>query len=286
MLEIAADGPLLVFGGPYSNLRATEALLAAAEAQGIPPARIICTGDVVAYCAAPEETARAVARSGCHVIQGNCEQQLAAGGADCACNFEPGSACDLLAKGWYPYADARVSPAMRTWMGGLATTLSFRYGGLTFRVVHGGVEEVSGWVFASDRERLAAECGKVEADVVIAGHCGLPFIARTGGRTWFNPGVVGMPANDGTPDVWYGTIRAEADAVVLATHRLAYDAGGAAAHMRRQRYADGYARALITGIWPSHDVLPAAERAATGRRLEAGTMRVARGDGRAARPAA
>ena len=80
---------------------------------------MICTGDVVAYCAEPEETVAAISAWGCLAIQGNCEQQLAAGADNCACNFEEGSACDLLAKGWYPFASARVSEASRAWMGAL-----------------------------------------------------------------------------------------------------------------------------------------------------------------------
>jgi len=45
--------PLLLFGGPYSNLRALTALRAPAAALGIDAARTNCTGDVVAYCAEP-----------------------------------------------------------------------------------------------------------------------------------------------------------------------------------------------------------------------------------------
>ena len=39
-------------------------------------------------------------------------------------------------------------------------------------------------------------------------------------------------------------------------------------------HADGYARSLVTGLWPSLDVLPPAERAATGRKLRPRTVRV------------
>lgn len=269
MLEFDCQLPLLVFGGPYSNLNATNALLEEASRLGLPPERVICTGDVVAYCAEPEETARLIADFGCHVIQGNCEQQLAAGAADCACNFEEGSACDLLAKGWYPFADARVTAPMRTWMNDLPATLHFRYGGLTFRVVHGGVADVSRWVFASDTKVLAEESARSGADVTIAGHCGLPFVAPVGQHIWFNPGVIGMPANDGTTDVWYGLIRATELGVSLTTHRLAYDHVGASAAMRRFGYANGYARSLITGLWPSLDVLPEVERLQTGKRIRA-----------------
>jgi predicted phosphodiesterase len=277
-------GPIMVIGGPYSNLRATEAARREAERLGIAAGRVICTGDVVAYCAEPDETAHAIAAWGVHVIQGNCEQQLAAGAADCACNFEEGSACDLLAKGWYPFAAARLSPAMRDWMGALPTTLTFTLGALRFRVVHGGVNEVSRWVFASERHVLAEECGLAGSDVVIAGHCGLPFIARAGAATWFNPGVIGMPANDGTSDVWYGLITPqEQGGVVLSTHRLAYDHHGAAAAMRRAGHANGYARTLVTGLWPSLDILPPHERDETGKRIRRRTLRITgRERGRAA----
>ena len=273
-IEIEGDGPVMVVGGPYSNLRATHAAMAEAERLRIPPNRVICTGDVVAYCAEPDETAQAVAAWRCHVVQGNCEQQIASGAADCACNFEQGSACDLLAKGWYPFAAARVSDEMRSWMGSLPGTLTFRLGGLGFRVVHGGTREVSRWVFASQEDLIAEECALAGAEVVIAGHCGIPFIARSGLRTWFNDGVVGMPANDGTPNVWYGLATPTSDGVTLSTHRLVYDHQAAAAAMRRFGHANGYARTLVTGLWPSLDVLPTHERRQAAVKLKPLTTKI------------
>ena len=268
MLELSPSEPLLVFGGPYSNLRATEALIDEADRLGIPASNIICTGDVVAYCAEPEETAQRIAAWGCLVIQGNCEQQLADDAPDCACNFEAGSACELLAKGWYPFARERVSQSMRTWMGSLPATIRFKIGTRSFQVVHGGVTSVNRWVFASDKATLRQECGATDSDVIIAGHAGLPFVARSATTTWFNPGVIGMPANDGTADVWYGLVAPDADGgLTLSTHRLAYDHVGASAAMRRYGYANGYARSLVTGLWPSQDILPETERAHSGKRI-------------------
>ncbi len=259
--------PVLVFGGPYSNRRALSALRARADELGIPASQTICTGDVVAYCVEPEETTAAVRAWGCHVVAGNCEQQLAAGAADCACGFEEGSECDRLAKGWYPFANERISPASRAWMAALPSELTLRIGGLSFRVIHGGVRQTNRFVFASERDVLAEELAAADSDVVVAGHCGLPFLEKVGRGVWFNPGVIGMPANDGMPDVWYGLIALEDDQVVLSTHRLGYDHISAAAGMRRFGHANGYARSLITGLWPSLDVLPPRERAATGKRI-------------------
>jgi hypothetical protein len=86
--------------------------------------------------------------------------------------------------------------------------------------------------------------------------------------------VIGMPANDGTPDVWYGLISMQDGQVVLSTHRLSYDHVATAAGMRRFGHANGYARSLITGLWPSLDVLPPTETAATGKKIRPRILRI------------
>jgi len=92
---------VLLFGGCYSNLQATQALLDKASQLGIPPDRIVCTGDVVAYAADPMGTVDLVRASGMHVVMGNCEESLGLNAADCGCGFEVGSACDMLSVAWY-----------------------------------------------------------------------------------------------------------------------------------------------------------------------------------------
>ncbi|MFM7419705.1 MAG: metallophosphoesterase family protein, partial [Alphaproteobacteria bacterium] len=83
LTELVADGPLLVFGGPYSNLQATRAVLTEATRRGIPARRVICTGDVVAYGADAAACCDLITASGIWVIAGNCEENLAAGALDC-----------------------------------------------------------------------------------------------------------------------------------------------------------------------------------------------------------
>lgn len=264
LIAVDATAPVLVFGGPYSNVRAVEAMRRRAATLGLTAAQTICTGDVVAYCAEPEETIAAMRDWGCHMIAGNCEEQLASGAGDCGCGFAEDSACERAARDWFAFANGQVSQASRNWMAALPKTLRFDYGGRSVRVVHGGVTAISRFVFASDTAVLAEELIEADTDLVIAGHAGLPFIAEAAGRVWFNPGVLGMPANDGTPDAWFGLMRAQNGGLVLSTHRLPYDHRRAAEATRRAGHADGYANALDTGLWPSLDVLPAAERVATG----------------------
>jgi hypothetical protein len=113
------SGPLLLFGSCYSNLQATRALFDQADRLGIPPDRIICTGDVVAYAADPAATVDLVRNAGIHVVMGNCEESLGTNAADCGCGFASGSACDLLSVAWYAHADAVLDNAARAWMRGL-----------------------------------------------------------------------------------------------------------------------------------------------------------------------
>src|SRR5262249_53684257 len=266
--------PVLVFGGPYSNLRALAALRARAAALGIDAAQTICTGDLVAYCAEPEETVAAVRAWGCRVVAGNCEEQLAAGADDCGCGFAEDSACDDLAKSWYAFARHTVSVDSQRWMARLPNFMPFSLAGRTFRVIHGGIERTNLFVFASDRALIAEELRRAQADIVIAGHAGLPFIKRIGERVWFNPGVIGMPANDGTPQVWYGLIDVGSNELVMSMRRLTYDHVGAATATKEAGHANAYAQALVSGLWPSQDMLPQPERAARGRAIAESAVRL------------
>lgn len=252
------EGAVLVFGGPYSNLQATEALLAQAAARGIGGHNLICTGDVVAYCGQPEETVAAVQRSGAVVVAGNCEIQLASGAQDCGCGFEDGTVCDLLSAGWYGFAAQHVDDAARAWMADLPEIVCFQLGGQRVAVIHGGVTDVARFLWESSpeaafEEEIAALTAQVGAvDVVLSGHCGIPFERQIGAVRWINAGVIGMPAHDGTQATRFAVF----DGQRLEFHTLDYDAAQAFEQMKAVGLTQGYHDGLVTGYWPSEDVLP------------------------------
>jgi hypothetical protein len=264
--RLAADGPLLVFGGPYSNLQATRAVLEEASRRGIPPGRVICTGDVVAYGADAAGCCDLVMGRGIAVIAGNCEENLAAGAMDCGCGFEEGTACDLLSRAWYAHADRQVTPAHRAWMAALPRRIVLDLpDGRSLAVLHGGAGDISRFLFASAPEaELAAEIAATGCDGVVAGHCGLPFARRVGDGLWVNAGAIGMPADDGTPRAWFAVLTPGEGCLGVGILPLDYDHAAAAGAMRAAGLPDGYAAALSSGVWPSCDVLPPAERARRG----------------------
>ena len=180
---VRADDTVVIFGGPYSNLEATQAFFGEMARLGIPSDRVICTGDVVAYCADAAATTALVRASGCRVVMGNVEENLATGAADCGCGFEEGSTCDRLSMAWFAHATAQVSADDRAWMGRLPRTIQLEIGGYRFAVVHGGVDAINQTIYAStDAAIKTTEIGKTGLDGVIGGHCGLPFTQRVGAR--------------------------------------------------------------------------------------------------------
>lgn len=267
------DGSWLLFGGPYGNLQATEALLAEARRLGIAKERILCTGDLVAYCGDPVATIDVVRASGVAVVMGNCDEQLGAGATDCGCGFDPGSSCARLSADWYAYADGVVRPDQRAWLSALPRRIDISIGAVRFAAIHGAAESINAFVFEGTPEDVKS--GSLDAlgvDGVIGGHCGLPFTEVLDGRLWHNPGVIGMPANDGTPRVWFSLLTQTTAGLLIERRALSYDHEGAQAAMRRAGLPDCYRDALATGLWPSLDVLTAAERAAAGIRIEEEAM--------------
>ena len=258
----ALNGPLLLFGGPYSNLQAITALARFAQARGIAGDQMICTGDIVAYCGAPARSVAAVRALGCAVVAGNCEAQLASGAEDCGCGFAPGSSCDMLSGAWFAYAAQQVSAADKAWMGALPDVVTFHHQGERYGVIHGGVRDVARFVwsespaqvFEEEWQALEALVGPV--DHIIAGHSGLPFIRETPRGRWINAGVIGMPPHDGGQQTRFALL----DGGEVTIHRLSYDVAGAVADMREAGLPRAYADALQSGYWPSEDVLPDALR--------------------------
>ncbi len=263
------SGTALVFGGVYSNFQALAQMKQVATDNGISPDNIICTGDVVAYCAQPEECVQSIKEWGIHVIAGNVEIQLAEGSDDCGCNFESGTTCNLLSNQWYPYAQSNLSTASIDWMSQLPDFIKFEFAGQKGFVLHGSFDETAEFIFKSTLlEKKKEVFETVEADLIIAGHCGLPFYDRFEEKLWINPGVIGMPANDGTTDVWYAILTEVEGGVDVAFHRLSYDYHQAATLMEENALPSQYSKTLRSGIWDNCDILPEIETCLQGKRIE------------------
>ncbi len=255
------EGPILLFGGVYSNLQALEALIQVAEDLQIPPSHCLCTGDIVGYCAQPEETVQAFRKWGARSIIGNVEEQLRSGALDCGCDFRAGSRCDGFSKQWYAYAQAQLSPASIEWMQGLPDYIRFQYAGKQVTLVHGSYNYISEFVFASsDWAIKQSSFESSDSEVIVAGHCGLPFAQVQDDLLWLNSGVIGMPANEGLTSVWYALLDDRNGQFFYQLHRLSYDHTTANRLMQERGLPPEYAKTLLTGLWDNMEILPEEER--------------------------
>lgn len=284
----AIRSPVLLFGGPYSNLQATRRLQEISEMRGIPPTQCICTGDVVAYCANPEETTQLIRDWNCHVVMGNCEQSVGLGEADCGCGFEAGSTCDILSVDWYNFTLSRISDESRRWMRSLPQRLFFTIGDHRFAVIHGGAANINQFVFESTETDIKrGQLDMLDVDCIVAGHCGIPFGQDLGGRYWLNAGAIGMPANDGRSSTWYMLMDYRGDGIQVSWHQLDYDYQLAANAMSTAGLHGAYRNTLVNGLWPSDSILPQSERKRQGAALNPppimlGSMRAGQSSSRTA----
>ena len=250
-------GPVALFGGPYSNFQALEAFAAAI---GDMPA--VCTGDLVAYCAQPRETVDLFQQKGWPTIAGNCERQLAEDQDDCGCGFETGSTCDILSSGWWPYLRSKSDSGLRNWCAQLPDFGVFVADGRRYGVIHGGVDEINRFLWPSDSDdALTRELARFEehagpVDGLVAGHSGIAFQRRVGRHHWINAGAIGLPPHDGRLETRYAILE---DGEVTI-HRLSYDFAMAGEKMKAAGLTQGYDRAVVSGHWPSEDILPSGLR--------------------------
>ncbi|MEM9450403.1 MAG: metallophosphoesterase family protein [Cyanobacteria bacterium P01_E01_bin.6] len=265
---------LFFFGGVYSNYHAYHAFKQIMEQKTIDASSIICTGDIVAYCAHPLECIEETRSWGIASIAGNVEQQLGTSGDDCGCGFNDGSLCNILSRQWYTYADQHVSSGHRRWLRSLPDHLTFTFAGKRFLVVHGTPDDTSGFIFRSTPWAIKqAYFDRFDVDVIICGHSGIPSLEIVNGNVWFNAGVIGMPANDGTTRTWYGRCRNEEsrneeNRLLFSLHALEYDAVQACHDMAQAGLPEEYAQTLKDGLWCSCDILPPHELSEMGKPLQ------------------
>lgn len=264
-----SNNQLLLFGGVYSNLQALEALYDWAIQNDFHADQIICTGDVVGYCAQPQECADFIEKWGVHCIAGNVEIQLRNGDEDCGCNFNDDSSCDLNSRNWYPFAKKNINDNALNWMNSLPLNLILEFGGAKWGVVHGSAEETAKFVYKSSSwNEKSPSYNSLDVDHILAGHCGIPFVDLNDNHIWLNSGALGMPANDGTQRVWFSVITHEDAQFKTDFHSLEYDFKLTRSKMREGNLPSAYIETLETGFWDSTDVLNPEEIRLTGKRIE------------------
>jgi diadenosine tetraphosphatase ApaH/serine/threonine PP2A family protein phosphatase len=245
------------FGGIYSN---APALLAAiADARGRGAEALFCLGDLGGFGPHPERIAPILRARGVVTIQGNYEDALGNGRADCGCGYtDPRD--NHFAQLAYDYTRARIPEDQKAWFRALPRSLRLSLGGRHVLLCHGSPRRQNEflWESTSSDPFLRRLLDASAAEVLVCTHTGLPW-SRTldDGRQVINAGVLGRPANDGRTAVSYALVGAgRVDQIPVA-----YDHRALAAEMRDERLPEEFVETILTGFWTTClEILPAAER--------------------------
>ncbi len=261
-------GKLLLFGGVYSNLQALQALKIWADKNGFLPTNIFCTGDILGYCAQPVECIELIKNWNIHSIAGNVELQVRNNEDNCGCDFTSDGRCDLFSKNWYSFIQLKVDITSKEWLDTLPNHIQFKYGNDRLTIVHGSWFQTSAFIFDSTSwEEKQNTFDASGSSIIVAGHCGLPFINQHENYMWLNPGVIGMPANDGSNKVWFATAEFQDGKFNYQFHQLEYDYKATRQLMIENKLPVAYADTLESGIWDNCEILPEVETNRQGKKI-------------------
>jgi predicted phosphodiesterase len=142
----------------------------------------------------------------------------------------------------------------------LPKNIYFKYADKNVCVVHGSYFNVSEFIFKStDWSKKQPNFEATKSDVIVAGHCGLPFNDQKESSIWLNPGVIGMPANDGSPKVWYAILEDSKESFKFTHRTLVYNYRLTSKLMQNGLLPEEYSRTIITGVWDNTEILPPIE---------------------------
>jgi diadenosine tetraphosphatase ApaH/serine/threonine PP2A family protein phosphatase len=252
---------IAVFGGVYSNAHALRATLDDARRRAVDA--VFCLGDLGGFGPHPDRVYPLLRQAGVHVLQGNYDESLASGRADCACGYtDPRD--NHFARISYAYTLSRTSAANRAWLATLPRQRRLRLGEHRVRMCHGSPRVINEFLWESTTPAglLRTFLREEAADVLLCTHTGIKWHrALGGGGHAVNVGVIGRPENDGTPRVWYTLLTAGADLQVEFVP-VDYDAEALAREMEAEQLPGEFVETIRTGWWTTClENLPAKERA-------------------------
>lgn len=253
---------LALLGGIYSNHIALRAALDDVRRRGADA--IYCLGDMGAFGPHPDRVFPLLDAAGVQCIQGNYDNSLAGGLADCQCGYtDPRD--NHFAHISYDYTFRNTAESNKRWMGTLPGQLRLEVEGRRLLLCHGSPRRMNEflWETATPDSFLAWTFDAAGADLIAATHTGLKWQRQLpDGRLFVNAGVLGRPENDGSTHVWYTLLTIDGNAAAVEFVPVAYDYRALAEEMRHERLPQEFIETILTGWWTTClEILPHKERA-------------------------
>ncbi len=243
-------------GGPYNNYMAVQAFLD--ETADIE--HRFCLGDIGGFGPAPDLSIEKIRNAGIKCIQGNYDEAVAIADGGCNCGYlDPQDR--KFAQISFDYTLANTSKENREWLAKLPPQMLLTWGSKKILLCHGSPDQVNEFVWESEtkNEQIERWLDQAGVDAICVTHTGIPWIRMvSGGRFWFNVGVLGRPAHEGKRHVCYGTISTNSSGQLIPKLvPLEYDCAPIVRSMNALGLPREFGIALTDGVWAScYKILP------------------------------
>ncbi|MEB3229485.1 MAG: metallophosphoesterase [Leptolyngbyaceae bacterium] len=256
---------VVLCGGPYSNFGAVAAFLATTADYSYR----FCLGDMGGFGPLPNRTLDLLRQAEIICIQGNYDHAVGFGLRDCGCGYsDPRDR--HFAQVSYDYTYAHTAEDHRQWLRELPAQIVLEWRDCRILLCHGSPDVVNEFVWTSETDdaRILDFLARHQVDGICATHTGLPWIrpvTQPSGRPgfWGNVGVLGRPAHEGKPHVYYGKLHFPNGTPTPQPELvpLSYDTAPVAAAMRAEKLPSEFIESLERGIWTTcGEILPPAEK--------------------------
>jgi diadenosine tetraphosphatase ApaH/serine/threonine PP2A family protein phosphatase len=251
------------FGGIYSNYLALQRAVERARSLGVEATMAL--GDFGAFGPHPNRSIEILRQAGVPAIQGNYEESLASGAADCHCGYtDPRD--NRFAQLSYDYTRDRTAAEHKTWMGTLPAQARMTLGTTRVLLCHGSPRQINEFLWRSTTSAAFIEklLRDYDTDLIVCTHTGLHWSRMIGpNRGVVNVGALGRPANDGGTHVWFAALDATEGRISTRFVPVDYDHDRLAREMEDEKLPEEFVETIRTGYWTTClEILPAKERAA------------------------
>ncbi|NER80728.1 MAG: metallophosphoesterase [Leptolyngbya sp. SIO1D8] len=256
---------IVVCGGPYSNFSAVEAFLD----QTADIEYRFCLGDIGGFGPLPNRTLELLRDADVICLQGNYDYAIGAGERDCGCGYtDPRD--QQFAQISYDYTFAHTAPEHRAWLQTLPKLIRLKWRDRALLLCHGSPNQVNEFVWESNTGNTWIQTclESYGVDGICATHTGIPWVRQTPQGFWCNVGVLGRPAHEGQPHVYFGQLDFPARAVAPLPKvvPLVYDPQPVVAAMAQAGLPQEFQDSLLMGIWTTcAEILPEAEKVVRSR---------------------
>jgi len=226
----------------HSNINALEAVLK--DLEGREADLTVCTGDLVGYCAFPNEAVNLIRKKNILTIMGNYDDAVGSELMVCGCDYPDPKDMENAGVSLDWTIDTTTAENKK-YLRELPRELIMQFENKRVRFVHGSPRKINEYLKESSREAEEVMTD-FDEDILVCGHTHKPYYKAYGGKLLVNAGSAGKPKT-GNPKANYIILDITSDNNAVEILEVPYDFEKAAKAIEANGLPEEFAELIRTG---------------------------------------